>query len=101
MVTTSLIVATFQNELGLTSLEKDVYNTLGRLKVRDNIKEKARKLIKYVVRFNKVSKKTKQIDYNILYKVKQSLIKFSNSQRFLRIITKFFLLYNFLEFINL
>lgn len=81
MVTTSLIVATFQNELGLKSLEKEVYNTLGRLKLRDNIKEKARKLIKYVVRFNKVSKKTKQIDYNILYKVKQSLKKFRNAQR--------------------
>jgi hypothetical protein len=83
MITTSLIVATFQSELGLTTLEKSVYNTLGRLEVRDKIKERAKKVIKYMVRFNKISKVTKKIDYNALFKVKKSLMKFKNIQRFL------------------
>lgn len=83
MITTSLMVATFQNELGLSNLEKNVYNTLSRLKVKDYVKKKARKVIKYMVRFNKISKATKKIDYNVLFKVKKSLMNFRNSQRFL------------------
>lgn len=83
MITTSLIVATFQNELGLTTLEKNVYNTMERLEVRDFIKEKARNVIKYIVRFNKISKTTKKFDKITFYKVKKSLIKFRNAQRFI------------------
>jgi len=82
MINTSLIFATFYNELGLTSLERNVYNTLGRLQIRDEIKNKAKKVIKFMVRFNKTSKLTKIIDYNILYKVKKSLMKFRSIQRF-------------------
>ena len=82
IMTLSLLVATFQNELGLTSLEKNVYNTLGRLEVRDKIKERAKKVLKYMIRFNLISKRTKTVDHNVLYKVKQNLMKFKNIQRF-------------------
>ena len=81
MISTSLIVATFQSELGLSTLEKSVYNTMERLEVRDKIREKAKKVLKYMLRFNRISKLTKKIDFNVLYKVKQSLIKFKDVKR--------------------
>ena len=41
--------------------------------------------MKYIIRFNRISKFTNKIDYDVLYKVKKSLIEFRNVKRYLYI----------------